>query len=61
MNEYERSNVADALIPVEYVKDDVIIHQDDFGDRMFFIEEGECDVIMNKQFHKQLKKGDYLF
>ncbi|CAF0859664.1 unnamed protein product [Didymodactylos carnosus] len=59
MNEYERSNVADALIPIVYEQNDLIIKQGDYGDRMFFIENGECDVIMNKHVHKTLSKGDY--
>ncbi|CAF1092715.1 unnamed protein product [Didymodactylos carnosus] len=59
MNDYERSNVADALIPIVYEPNDLIIKQGDYGDRMFFIENGECDVIVNKKFNKTLSKGDY--
>ncbi|CAF0730039.1 unnamed protein product [Rotaria sordida] len=59
LTDYERSNVADALIPVEYKQDDIIIKQGDEGDRMFFIEDGECDIYMNDKFHKRINKGDY--
>ena len=59
LTDYERSNVADALIPVEYTENEVIIKQGDEGDRMFFIEDGECDIYMNEKFHKRLSKGDY--
>ncbi len=59
LTDYERSNVADALIPVEYVEKEIIIKQGDEGDRMFFIEDGECDIYMNGNFHKRLTKGDY--
>ncbi|CAF0814413.1 unnamed protein product [Adineta ricciae] len=59
LTDYERSNVADALIPVEYTENEVIIKQGDEGNRMFFIEDGECDIYMNEKFHKRLSKGDY--
>jgi len=59
LTDYERSNVADALIPIEYGENDVIIKQGDQGDRMFFIEDGECDIYMNEKFHKRLGKGEY--
>lgn len=59
LNEYERSKVADALIPVDYHQNDVIIRQGDEGDRMFFIEDGQCDIYKNEKFHKRLSEGDY--
>lgn len=59
LTDYERSNVADALIPIDVEKNDVIIKQGDQGDRMFFIEDGQCDIYMAGKFHKRLHKGDY--
>ncbi|CAF4524592.1 unnamed protein product [Rotaria sp. Silwood1] len=59
LTDYERSNVADALFPVEYDQNEIIIKQGDEGDRMFFIEDGECDIYMNGKFHKRIIKGDY--
>ena len=59
LTDYERSNVADAIIPIDYYQHDMIIKQGDQGDRMFFIEEGLCDIYMNDKFHKRLHKGDY--
>jgi cAMP-dependent protein kinase regulator len=56
---YERSNVADALIPIDYLQNDIIIKQGDAGDRMFFIEDGQCDIYMDGIFHKRLNKGEY--
>ncbi|CAF4644411.1 unnamed protein product, partial [Rotaria magnacalcarata] len=47
LTDYERSNVADALIPIEYNINEIIIKQGEEGDRMFFIEDGECDIFMN--------------
>lgn len=59
LTHYERSNVADALIPTDVDQNEVIVKQGDPGDRMFFIEEGQCDVYMNGKFHKRLSRGDY--
>ncbi len=59
LTDYERSNVADALIPIEYDQGETIIQQGEEGDRMFFIEDGECDIYMNEKFHKRLGKGEY--
>ncbi|CAF2379820.1 unnamed protein product [Rotaria sp. Silwood2] len=59
LTDYERSNIADALIPIEYNQNEIIIKQGDEGDRMFFIEDGECDIYMNGKFHKRINKGDY--
>jgi cAMP-dependent protein kinase regulator len=59
LTDYERSNVADALIPIDYNQGETIIEQGEEGDRMFFIEDGECDIYMNKKFHKRLSKGEY--
>ena len=57
LTDYERSNVADALIPIDYHQNDIIIKQGDAGNRMFFIEDGQCDIYMNEKFHKRLDKG----
>ncbi|CAF2049276.1 unnamed protein product [Rotaria magnacalcarata] len=59
LTDYERSNVADALIPIEYNINEIIIKQGEEGDRMFFIEDGECDIFMNGNLHKRINKGDY--
>jgi len=59
LTDYERSNVADALIPIDYYQNDIVIRQGDDGDRMFFIEDGQCDIFVNGNLHKRLNKGDY--
>ncbi|CAF1056398.1 unnamed protein product [Rotaria sordida] len=59
LTDYERSNIADALIPIDYYQNDIIIKQGDMGDRMFFIEDGQCDIYRNEKFHKRLNEGDY--
>ena len=59
LTDYERSNVADALLPLDVRQNETIIKQGDQGDRLFFIEDGQCDVFMNGTFHKRLNKGDY--
>ncbi|CAF0981357.1 unnamed protein product [Adineta steineri] len=59
LTDYERSNVADALIPIDFYQNDIVIKQGDEGDKMFFIEDGKCDIVVNEKCHKRLQKGDY--
>ena len=59
LTDYERSNIADALIPIEYYENEVIIKEGDEGDRMFFIEDGKCDIYLHEKFNKRIYKGDY--
>ncbi|CAF3571636.1 unnamed protein product [Rotaria socialis] len=59
LNDYERSKIADALIPIDYYQNDVIIKQGDEGDHMFFIEDGQCDIYRNEKFYKRLNEGQY--
>lgn len=49
MDESEKQDVFDAMFPVEYKKDDVIIKQGDEGDNFYVIDRGEVDVIVNGQ------------
>jgi len=56
---YERSQIADALVPATFKKGDFIVRQDDPGDKVYFVEEG--DVYAEKSGKKVLeyKPGDY--
>merc|ERR1719498_836260 len=60
---YGRSQVADALKPKEFKKDDVIIAQGDQGNEFFIIEEGECKASKKSDYgdakELPLKAGDY--
>lgn len=49
LNEYEKLNLADALIPVYFRAGEVIIEEGDLADGMYFIEEGEvrCTIYDN--------------
>ena len=44
LQDYERMNVADALIPKTYASGEVIVRQGDAADGMFFLEGGICEV-----------------
>jgi cAMP-dependent protein kinase regulator len=64
MDEFERSQVADALTTIKFPKGSCIIKDGDSPNGMYFIEEGE--VIISKEGQKGdkllnvvLKKGDY--
>ena len=44
LQDYERMNVADALIPKTYASGEVIVQQGNSADGMFFLEMGICEV-----------------
>ena len=46
MQEYERMNLADALLSQSHPAGSVIVRQGDSGDGMYFVEDGEVDVSM---------------
>ncbi|KAJ1645629.1 hypothetical protein J3B02_001259 [Coemansia erecta] len=61
---YERQKIADALEPVSYGDDDVIVQQGDPGDDFFLIEEGTVRVYKAdgdgvRREYPALAKGDY--
>lgn len=61
---YERMNLADALITRYFTNDDVIIHQGEKADGMYFIEKGIVRITMMDENGKeceiqQLEKGQY--
>lgn len=65
MEDYERSQVAEAFKEVTFEKDTVIIKEGDEGKDMFFVMEGECHAtkVLNAgeaaTTVKQYKTGDY--
>jgi len=64
LSDYERMNVADALIPKTYASGDVIVRQGDAADGMFFLEGGICEVYVesgpgNRKKVSDIEKGGY--
>jgi len=59
MDPYERSKLSDALKPVFYFKDEVIIKEGDAGDTFYIIETGEAQAVKQGQVVMQYKRGDY--
>ncbi|EDV25345.1 cAMP-dependent protein kinase type II regulatory subunit [Trichoplax sp. H2] len=60
---YERTNLADALESKKFKDNDVIIKQGDDADAFYFVEKGQCRVIIQKGSEEKevarLGKGDY--
>ncbi|XP_077547617.1 cAMP-dependent protein kinase type II regulatory subunit-like [Haemaphysalis longicornis] len=48
LNEYERMNLCDALMPRSYRDGDLIIMQGDAADGMYFIEDGTVRITLKK-------------
>jgi len=64
LSDYERMNVADALIPKTYASGEVIVRQGDAADGMFFLEGGICEVYVesgvgNRKKVSDIEKGGY--
>ncbi|XP_015906869.1 cAMP-dependent protein kinase type II regulatory subunit [Parasteatoda tepidariorum] len=49
LEQYERMNLCDALMPKAYSDGELIIKQGDEADGMFFIEDGDCKITMLKE------------
>lgn len=63
MNEYERSQVADALKTLIFSEGDCIFRQNEMANGMYFIETGTVDIVYEecdlKRILNKLKTGDY--
>jgi len=64
LEQYERMNLADALVPRSYTNGEAIIRQGDAADGMYFVEDGTCRVVIvdNNGEEKELtrtSKGGY--
>mmetsp|Transcript_39278 Transcript_39278/g.83674 ORF Transcript_39278/g.83674 Transcript_39278/m.83674 type:complete len:405 (+) Transcript_39278:99-1313(+) len=56
---YERSQIADALIPETFKKGDVIVRQDEAGDKFYIVEEGQLYAKKGEDRVMDYKSGDY--
>ncbi|CAE8628600.1 unnamed protein product [Polarella glacialis] len=56
---YERSQIADALVPEVYNKGDTIVNQDEPGDKFYIIEEGSLYANKGDKRVMDYKVGDY--
>merc|ERR1712084_204875 len=63
IDEYQRSQVADALKPETYKKGDVIVKQDEPGDKFYIVEEGALYALKTTGGQEnrvmEYKSGDY--
>lgn len=63
LQNYERMNLADALVPKLYGPGELIIKQGDAADGMYFIEEGQVSIKMHQVNGEteisKLEKGQY--
>lgn len=56
---YERSQIADALVPEAFKKGDTIVRQDEPGDKFYIVEEGALYAMKGNQRVMEYKRGDY--
>mmetsp|Transcript_17687 Transcript_17687/g.61978 ORF Transcript_17687/g.61978 Transcript_17687/m.61978 type:complete len:403 (-) Transcript_17687:64-1272(-) len=56
---YERSQIADALVPETFKKGDTIVRQDEPGDKFYIVEEGTLSATKGSERVMEYKSGDY--
>lgn len=59
LDAYERSQISDALIPETFKKGDVIVRQDEPGDKFYIVEEGQLYATKGNDRVMDYKSGDY--
>jgi len=56
---YERSQIADALVPETFNKGEVVVRQDEPGDKFYIVEEGALFATKGDARVMEYKSGDY--
>jgi cAMP-dependent protein kinase regulator len=56
---YERLTIADALIPHEFQRGDIIVRQGEQGDKFYILESGTCDFVINSKNMGEVEAGGY--
>ncbi|KAI3378541.1 hypothetical protein SNEBB_004434 [Seison nebaliae] len=63
LSEFEKMNLADALVARSFNDGDSVVKQGDLGNTMYFVESGECRIVMEQGGQKKeisrLGKGGY--
>jgi len=57
LDENERSDIFDAMFPVNSLAGEYIINQGDNGDNFYIIDQGEVDIYVNKQLVSTIGEG----
>ncbi|XP_076807866.1 cAMP-dependent protein kinase type I-alpha regulatory subunit-like isoform X2 [Clavelina lepadiformis] len=57
LDENERSDIFDAMFPVQNIAGEFIIKQGDDGDNFYIIDQGEVDIYVDKNYISTLGEG----
>lgn len=57
LDENERSDIFDAMFPVQSIAGEYIIKQGDHGDNFYIIDQGEVDIYVNKVLVSTIGEG----
>jgi len=57
LDENERSDIFDAMFPVQSIAGEFIIKQGDDGDNFYIIDQGEVDIYVNKNLVSTIGEG----
>jgi len=56
---YERSQIADALVPETFTINQTVVKQDDPGNKFYIVESGTLYALKNDERVREYKTGDY--
>merc|ERR1711879_334635 len=59
LDAYERSQIADALVPESFSMGECIVREDDPGDKFYILEQGHLYASKKEQRVMDYKPGDY--
>nr|CAD7444654.1 unnamed protein product [Timema bartmani] len=57
LDENERSDIFDAMFPVNFLPGETIIQQDDEGDNFYVIDQGEVEIFVNNELVTTIGEG----
>uniref|UniRef100_A0A8B9HC02 cAMP-dependent protein kinase type I-alpha regulatory subunit n=1 Tax=Astyanax mexicanus TaxID=7994 RepID=A0A8B9HC02_ASTMX len=57
LDDNERSDIFDAMFPVNYIAGETVIQQGDEGDNFYVIDQGEMDVYVNNAWVTSIGEG----
>lgn len=59
LEDYERSQISDALVSETFKKGEAVVKQDDPGDKFYIVEEGTLSATRGQDHSMDYKAGDY--
>lgn len=56
LDDYERSDIFDAIFPASFIAGKTVTHQDNEGDNLYVINQEEMNVYVNNEWATSVRK-----